>query len=125
MTACSASAHKTTAAHSEPSCGSRTGTPIPSPSPKIELAVAGLAQAGRLLAGDATYGVTTPWRYGVGVALIGAVPSGAKHTVRLEFGVPVNPSGPRALEFRVGYGDRTAFFGGEPPAITNAREVAR
>jgi hypothetical protein len=97
---------------------------IPSPSPKLELAVAGLAQAGRLIAGDATYGVTTPWRFGVGVALIGAIPAGSKHTVRLEFGVPVNPAKSRALEFRIGYGDRTVFFGGEPSAISNAREAA-
>jgi len=96
---------------------------IPSPSEKLELAIAGLAQAGRLVAGDATYGITTPWRYGVGIALIGAVPAGSKHTVRLEFGVPVNPAGARALEFRIGYGDRTAFFGGEPGAVTGAREA--
>lgn len=97
---------------------------IPSPSPKLELAISGLAQAGRLVAGDATYGMTTPWRYGVGVALIGAIPAGSKHTVRLEFGVPMNPTGSRALEFRLGYGDRTAFFGGDPGAIANAREAA-
>ncbi len=96
---------------------------IPSPSAKVELAVAGLFQAGRLVAGDATYGITTPWRYGVGVALIGAIPAGAKHSVRLEFGVPLNPARSRALEFRLGYGDRTVFFGGEPSAISNAREA--
>lgn len=98
---------------------------IPSPSAKLELAIAGLVQGGRLIAGDATYGVTTPWCYGVGIALIGAVPAGAKHTIRLEFGVPVNPVGSRALEFRIGYGDRTAFFGGEPSGISSAREVSR
>ncbi len=97
---------------------------IPSPSPKIELAVAALAQAGRLVAGDAPYGITTPWRFGAGIALIGAIPAGSKHTVRLEFGVPVNPAGSRALEFRIGYGDRTAFFSGEPNAISSAREAA-
>lgn len=96
---------------------------IPSPSKKLELALAGIAQAGRLVAGDVPYGVTTPWHYGVGIALIGAVPAGAKHNVRLELGVPVNPVGPRALQFRIGYGERVAFFGGEPIAIYNAREA--
>ncbi|MEO7999308.1 MAG: hypothetical protein ABI852_17795 [Gemmatimonadaceae bacterium] len=97
---------------------------IPSPSQKLELALAGLAQAGRLVAGDAAYGITTPWRYGVGVALIGGIPAGSKHTVRLEFGLPVNPAGSRSLQFRIGYGERVAFFGGEPYAITSAREAA-
>lgn len=97
---------------------------IPSPSPKLELAIAGLAQAGRLVAGDVPYGITTPWRYGVGVALIGGIPAGSKHNVRLEFGLPVNPATSRSLQFRIGYGERVAFFGGEPSAISNAREAA-
>ncbi len=96
---------------------------IPSPFARAEFAVAALAQAGRLFAGDALYGVTTPWRYGAGFAAIGALPRGSKHTVRLEFGWPINPAGARQMEFRFGYGDRGAGYGGIPGALLGAREA--
>lgn len=97
---------------------------IPSPSRKLELAVSTLAQAGKLVAGDVAYGVTTPWRFGVGAALIGGIPAGSKHTVRLELGIPINPALKRTPQLRIAYSERVAFFGGEPSAITNAREAA-
>lgn len=96
---------------------------VPSPIATAEFAVAALLQAGKLDAGDAVYGVTTPWQYGGGVALMAALPRGSKHMVRLEFGWPLNPSGPRQMEFRITYGDRTAAYEGTPGAIYGAREA--
>ncbi|MBI3569057.1 MAG: hypothetical protein HY084_12745 [Gemmatimonadetes bacterium] len=96
---------------------------IPSPTEKAELAVAPIVQAGKIDAGDALYGVTTPWRYGAGVAFMAAIPKGSKHMVRLEFGWPVNPPGVRQMEFRISYGDRTSAYDGIPGAILGAREA--
>ena len=96
---------------------------VPSPFATAEFAVALLAQAGKLDAGDALYGVTTPWQYAAGFAVMGAIPRGSKHTVRLEFGWPLNPSGPRQMEFRISYGDHSAANEGAPGAIYGAREA--
>lgn len=97
---------------------------VPSPFAKAEFAIAPIAQAGKLEAGDAPYGVATPWRYGAGIAVMAAIPRGSKHMVRLEFGWPVNPPGVRQMEFRISYGDRTASYDGMPGAIAGAREAA-
>ncbi|MDQ8153446.1 MAG: hypothetical protein P3B98_02185 [Gemmatimonadota bacterium] len=84
---------------------------LPLNSRRVEIALAGLAQTGRLWAGDAPFGVTTPWRTGVGLALVAAVPAGAKQTFRLEVGVPVNPPpGLQGREVRLFYSDRTGRF---------------
>jgi hypothetical protein len=96
---------------------------VPSPLASAELAVAALVQAGKLDAGDALYGVTTPWRYSAGVAVMAAMPRGSKHMVRLEFGWPLNPAGSRQMEFRISYGDRTAAYEGTPSGLLTAREA--
>lgn len=81
------------------------------PVPRVELALAGLAQAGRLWAGDAPYGSDTRWHYGVGGALLLAYPAGSKQTLRVEFGVPVNPIvGLQQREFRLVFSDFTGRF---------------
>lgn len=96
---------------------------VPSPFERAEFGVAWLAQAGKLEAGDALFGVTTPWQYGAGFAVLGALPRGSKHMIRLEFGWPLNPAGPRQMEFRISYGDHGASFSGIPGAIAGAREA--
>jgi hypothetical protein len=96
---------------------------VPSPLSTAEFAVALLAQAGKLDAGDALYGVTTPWQYGAGFAVMAGIPRGSKHMVRLEFGWPLNPIGPRQMEFRISYGDHSAANEGAPGAIYGAREA--
>ncbi len=96
---------------------------VPSPFATAEFAIALLAQAGKLDAGDALYGVTTPWQYAAGFAVMGAIPRGSKHTVRLEFGWPLNPSGPHQMEFRISYGDHSAANEAAPGAIYGAREA--
>lgn len=96
---------------------------IPSPYSGAELAIAPLFQAGKLYAGDALYALTTPWHYAAGVAIMGAIPRGSKHMVRLEFGWPLNPTGSSQMEFRISYGDRSASFAQTPTVIVNAREA--
>lgn len=84
---------------------------LPLATRRTEVAVSALAQTGRLWAGDAPFGVTTPWRAGVGMAIIAAIPAGAKQTIRLEIGVPVNPPpGLQRREVRIFYSDRTGRF---------------
>lgn len=96
---------------------------IPSPYSGAELAIAPLFQAGKLYAGDALYGVTTPWHYSAGAAIMAAIPRGSKHMVRLEFGWPLNPTGSSQMEFRISYGDQSASFAQSPTSIVNAREA--
>jgi hypothetical protein len=88
-----------------------------------EFAIAPLFQAGKLSAGDALYGVSTPWQYGAGFAVMAAVPRGSKHMIRLEFGWPLNPMGSSQMEFRISYGDRSASFAATPNSIVSAREA--
>jgi hypothetical protein len=81
------------------------------PVPRVELAMAGLAQVGRLWAGDAPYGSDTPWHYSVGGALLMSYPAGAKQTLRMEVGAPLNaPPGLQRLEFRLVFADFTGRF---------------
>lgn len=84
---------------------------IPLPTRRFEVALAGLAQTGRLWAGDAPFGVTTPWYLGVGGAVMVALPAGAKQMLRLEVGVPLNgPPGLQRQEVRLTYSDRTGRY---------------
>jgi hypothetical protein len=96
---------------------------LPSPYSGADLAIAPLFQAGKLSAGDALYGVSTPWRYSAGLAVMAALPRGSKHMVRLEFGWPLNPNGSSQMEFRMSYGDRSASFAATPNSIVSAREA--
>ena len=97
---------------------------VPSPLKNVELAVAGLFEGGRIYAGDAAYGVSTPWRYSAGIAIIAALPAGSKQSLRFDFGVPVSPGIERTLEVRISYSDRTSYFWREPGAIWSAREAS-
>ena len=97
---------------------------VPSPLKSVELAVAGLFEGGRIEAGDAAYGASTPWRYSAGVAIIAALPAGSKQSLRFDFGVPVSPGIERTLELRISYSDRTSYFWREPNAIWSAREAS-
>ncbi len=91
---------------------------------RADFAVALLAQAGRLWAGDAPYTTSTPWQAGVGVALLAAVPAGSKQTIRLEIGRAVGPGAPRGREIRISWTDRTRSFWREPGDVWLARETS-
>jgi hypothetical protein len=95
---------------------------IPSPSSHVELALAGLFESGRLVAAGAPYGITTPWLYSAGAALIVAVPSGSKQTLRIEWGKALNPYGATVGEWRIVYADRTRSFLNPPSSLWLGRE---
>lgn len=84
---------------------------LPLTTRRAEVAFSALSQAGRLWAGDAPFGVSTPWHVGVGAAAMVAFPAGAKQMLRVEIGIPVNPpSGLQRRELRIFYSDRTGRF---------------
>jgi hypothetical protein len=82
-----------------------------SPIPHVEMAVAALAQVGKLEAGDAPYGVNTDWRAGAGAALLIAIPAGSRQALRIEYGRALNPlAGQRRAEWRFVYSDLSGHF---------------
>ena len=86
----------------------------------VDLATAFFADAGKLWAGDAPYGVTSPVRGALGVSVLGAYPSGGKRTYRLDFAFPLNPENQGSkFEIRFNSSDRTVGVWAEP------RDVAR
>jgi hypothetical protein len=80
------------------------------------------ADAGRLWAGDIPFGESTPIRTSVGVSLLASVPQHSARLWRLDVALPLNPGGPRRLEFRIVSSDRTSFFWREPDDVAIARE---
>lgn len=83
---------------------------VPSPVARTEMAVAAIAQTGRLDAGDAPYGTSTTWRSGVGTALLLSL-TGARQMLRIEFSAPLDPMrGQQRTEWRFVYSDFTTRF---------------
>jgi hypothetical protein len=84
--------------------------------------VALFADAGRLWAGDVPFGTSTPIRASFGFSVLANVPQHSARLWRLDVALPVNPGGPRRLEFRIVSNDRTSFFWREPDDVLLARE---
>ncbi|MFL5613293.1 MAG: hypothetical protein ACJ796_06495 [Gemmatimonadaceae bacterium] len=84
--------------------------------------VAFFADAGRLWASDVPFGESTPLRASLGFSVLASVPQRSARLWRLDIAFPVNPIGPRRLEFRIVSNDRTSFFWREPDDILLARE---
>lgn len=81
--------------------------------------------AGRLWAGEVPYGVHTPFRVGLGVGILAAVPSGSRRTYRLELALPVHRGAGANWEVRL----RTVSAGlpliwREPEDVARSRERA-
>jgi hypothetical protein len=84
---------------------------LPLSTRRAEMAWSFLAQTGRIWAGDAPFGVSSPWFSAVGVSVMLAIPAGAKQMLTLEVGVPLNPPpGLRQQEVRLFFGDRTGRY---------------
>ncbi len=81
------------------------------------------ADAGKLWAGDAPYGVTTPVRSSVGVGLLGAFPPGSRRLWRLNVARPLSRE-PGTSKFRIILDNRdlTRQFWREPGDVSNGRE---
>lgn len=88
-----------------------------------EFGAAAFADAGRLWAGDAPYGVNTPVRTSVGVGLLGAFPPGSRRLWRIDLAKPLTRE-PGTPKFRIILDNRdlTRVFWREPGDVSNARE---
>lgn len=92
---------------------------------RADIAAALFADAGKIWAGDAPYGVTSPVRAALGLSLLGAWPSSAKRTYRVDVAFPLNPErGGSKVEFRLSSSDRTRGFWLEPRDVASARTGA-
>jgi len=90
-----------------------------------DLALAAFTDAGKIWAGDAPYGVTTPVRASLGFSILGAYPSGSKRTYRVDFAYPLNPeTGRGALEVRLSSSNRTTSVWMEPRDVAYRRTGA-
>ena len=93
--------------------------------PRANFAYSLLASAGKLWAGDVPYGTTPAARASVGIALMAALPAGAKHTYRAELAVPINrEAGGSRYEIRLSWTDRTRLLWLEPRDVSRLRTGA-
>jgi len=81
------------------------------------------ADAGRVWAGDAPFGITTPVKTGVGVGLLGAFPPGSQQTWRLDFALPVNHDAHAKWEVRLSVLNASHLFRHEPRDVRFSREL--
>jgi hypothetical protein len=84
--------------------------------------VALLAEAGRMWAGDAPFGVTTPMKYSVGASLLAALPPGSQRMWRLDLMFPLDKSDGARLELRLRTENQTRIFWREPRDVERSRE---
>lgn len=84
--------------------------------------VGAFAQAGKLWAGDAPLGVTTPVRGSLGVSLLAAVPPRSQRLWRLDLAFPVSAGGNGKWELRMSSRNLTRMFWREPGDVSVSRE---
>jgi len=90
-----------------------------------DAAVGVFLTAGKLWAGDAPYGRSTPMLASAGVSLFGAYPRGGKRTYRVDLAFPLNADGGRGhIELRFSATDRTRMLWREPFDVARARSGA-
>lgn len=101
---------------------------LPTPSRLVrraDIGVSVFAEAGRLWAGDAPYGVTTGILPSVGIGVLAAVPAGSKRVGRLDVAVPlgsVRAPNRRSIELRFSFADATGILRRESGDLSSARE---
>jgi len=88
---------------------------------RAALGAAVFTDAGRVWAGDAPYGVTTPIRASVGVALLAAVPIQSQRTIRAEIAFPTARALGARPELRFSIREPAHGFWIDPPRIRWAR----
>jgi len=88
---------------------------------RAAVGAAAFMDAGKVWAGDAPFGVTTPLRASAGAALLAAVPARSRRTMRAEIAFPVaRETGARA-ELRFVVREPVSGFWLEPPRVRWAR----
>ena len=88
---------------------------------RAAIGAAAFMDAGRVWRGDAPFGVTTPFRSSVGVALLAAVPAQSRRTLRAELALPITKLPGAGLELRFTVGQPALGFWSEPPRSRWAR----
>lgn len=89
-----------------------------------DVGVAFFADAGKLWAGDAPFGVDTKVKYGAGIGLLAAVPPRSKRLWRLDVAFPLSPDAHATWELRLTSEDATRFFWREAEDMRRGREVS-
>lgn len=88
---------------------------------RADLGVAAFSDVGTLWAGDAPYG-TNATRASMGVSIMSAYPTRSKRLYRVDFAVPLDPTGARRrIEIRFSAADHTARFWDEPSDVARSR----
>lgn len=88
---------------------------------RVALGGAVFVDAGRVWAGDAPFGTTTPVRASVGAALLAAFPIQSQRTVRAEIAFPMARGLGARPELRLSIREPTQGFWTDPPRIRWAR----
>ncbi|MBA3889542.1 MAG: hypothetical protein H0X64_03335 [Gemmatimonadaceae bacterium] len=88
-----------------------------------DLGFAVFGDAGKVWAGDAPFGVTTPVAASVGLSVLAAVPVGGQRLYRADVAFPVRGPG-RGVEVRFSANDPTRAFWTTPDDIMRARAAA-
>ena len=83
---------------------------------------AAFIQGGKLWAGDAPFGVTTPLRQTIGVSVLAALPPRSQRLWRLDFGFPLSKGGKGRFEVRLSSQNLTRMFWKEPSDVAVSRE---
>ena len=87
------------------------------------VAVAGFAEAGKIWAGDAPFGVNTAWSGALGFSVLAASPPQSRRTIRADFAFPVRGRHKgRGWEVKISTSDISRVFRLEPRDISNNRE---
>lgn len=89
-----------------------------------DLGLATFADAARVWAGDAPYGVTTPMRTSVGLGLLAAVPPNSRRLWRVDVAYPLTREPGAGLQLILSNRDLTRTFWREPRDVRMARERA-
>ena len=89
---------------------------------QADIGLAIFADAGRLRAGDAPFGTSTPVRVGVGIGFLAAVPPGSRRTLRMDIAYPVSRDPYAGWEIRLGVTNATRRRWREPDDVRFSRE---
>ncbi|MFW6199921.1 MAG: hypothetical protein ACOC8K_05060 [Gemmatimonadota bacterium] len=90
---------------------------------RAAVGIAGFADAGRVWAGGAPFGVDSPTKVGVGIGLLVAVPARSQRHWRLDVALPVSADPHAGWEIRVSRVGSPAFWR-EPKDVAHARAGA-
>lgn len=89
-----------------------------------DLALAAFGDVGRVWAGDAPFGVTTPAAASLGFSVMAAVPAGGQRLFRMDVAFPVRGTGGKGPELRFSVADPTRHFWETPDDVMRARAAA-